>query len=201
LTKGKNVYTSKIEVALDPRAKFTLEDRQAQFDLAMRLYRLCEKMAYEVDAINGVRDAARDRTSKIGNDANAKKQLQALSERIDAVRSKIVATKEGGAITGEERIREHVADVYGQVNNYEGRPTAMQVMRTEALEKELGDVWGEFQALTQKELAAANVSLKKKKLQPISVLSEADWQKESSASGGGAGSEEQEQRRGFFERD
>jgi photosystem II stability/assembly factor-like uncharacterized protein len=201
LTKGENVYTSKIEVGLDPRAKFTVEDRRAQFDLAMRLYRLCEKMAYEVDAINGVRDAARDRVSKLGNDANANKQLQALSARIDAIRSKIVATKEGGAITGEERIREHVADIYGQVNNYEGRPTAMQVMRTEALEKELGDVWADFQALTQKELAAANASLKKKKLQPITVLSEADWQKESSASGGGAGSLEQEQRRSFFERD
>ena len=33
---------------------------------------------------------------------------------------KIVATKEGGAITGEERIREHLDLLYGAVNGWEG---------------------------------------------------------------------------------
>jgi len=46
-----------------------------------------------------------------------------VASKCDELRSKIVATKEGGAITGEERIRELLGQLYGSVNNYEGRPT------------------------------------------------------------------------------
>jgi len=46
----------------------------------------------------------------------------------------------------------------------------------------------DFQKLTQRELSAINSGLKKKKLEAISVLSEADWQKahEGGKSGSGA---------------
>jgi hypothetical protein len=199
MTKGKQTYESKLEVITDPRAKFTPEERKEQFDLTMRLYKLCEKMAYDVDAINGVRDQAKDRMSKLGNDAAAKKQLQALSDKVDAIRGKLVATKEGGAITGEERIRENVGDLYGNVNGYEGKPTAMQVMRTAALERELGEVWAEFDALAKKDLAAMNSVLQKKGAQPITVLTEADWQKQSAGKEGAKPGTEQEMR--GFERD
>jgi hypothetical protein len=89
-----------------------------------------------------------------------------------------VATKEGGAITGEERIREHLGSVYGDVNGYEGRPTDYQVARTESLGHELEDVLAEFRKLTDQELPKINVDLKKKKLDAIPVLAEADWEKQ-----------------------
>ena len=109
---------------------------------------------------------------------------------MENLRSKIVATKEGGAITGEERIREHLGVLYGDVNGYEGRPTDYQVARAESLGHELEDVIADFRKLTDKELPEINAGLKKKKLEAISVLSEADWRKqheESSAKSAGAG--------------
>jgi len=54
----------------------------------------------------------------------------------------------------------------------------------------LEDVVSDFQKLTQKELPAVNSGLKKSKLESISVLTEADWQKKreaDSAPGSGAG--------------
>ena len=48
-------------------------------------------------------------------------RLRAASAAVDAMRKKIVATKEGGMITGEERLRENLADLYGNVVGYEGR--------------------------------------------------------------------------------
>jgi hypothetical protein len=99
-----------------------------------------------------------------------------------------VATKEGGAITGEERIREHLGNLYGDVNTYEGRPTDYQVARAESLGRELEDVITDFRKLMDKELAAINAGLQKKKLEVISVLTEADWTKqheESSAKSAG----------------
>ena len=40
---------------------------------------------------------------------------------------------EGGMVTGEERFRENLADLYGSVNGYDGRPTQMEIDRTEAI--------------------------------------------------------------------
>ncbi len=81
-------------------------------------------------------------------------------------------------ITGEERIRELLGKVYGDVNSYEGRPGETQVNRTDALSRELEDVGTEFRQLTEKQLTALNASLQKKKLEPIRVPTEDEWKKQ-----------------------
>ncbi|HET9406514.1 MAG TPA: glycosyl hydrolase [Candidatus Sulfotelmatobacter sp.] len=177
MTKGDHVYSEQIDVTLDPRAKFSVEDRKAQFELVMKIYRLIEHMTWSVSAIEGVRDGANQRAAKLSEKDPLRTQLKDLAAKADSLRSKIVATKEGGMVTGEERIRELLGQLYGGVNGYEGRPAEYQVARTESLGHELQDVIDDFQKLTQKELPALNAGLKKKKLEPISVLSEADWQK------------------------
>src|SRR6202044_2458484 len=137
----------------------------------------------------GVRDAANARSLKLSEKDPLEKELRQLAADCDALRSKIVATKEGGMITGEERLRELLGQLYGAVTGYDGKPTDYQVARTESLGHELQDVIDDFQKLAQKELPGINASLKKKKLEAIRVLAEADWQKEKveSAAIAGAG--------------
>ena len=178
MTKGDKVYTAPLRVILDPRANYTVEDRKAQFDLAMQLSKTMGHMSYGVAAIEGVRDAAAAGASKLPAKDALRTRLEHLAEESGSLRSKIVATKEGGAITGEERIREHLGEVYGDVNNYEGRPTADQAARAASLAKELEDVITDFRKLTDAELPAINAGLKKKKMDAIVVLSESDWQKQ-----------------------
>jgi hypothetical protein len=183
MTKGDNVYTEKLNVELDPRAKFSLEDRKAQFDLTMKIYHTIEHMTYSVEAIEGVRNGAHARAAKLQEKDLLHKQLQDLAAKSDELRSKIVATKEGGMITGEERIRELLGQLYGTVNGYEGRPSDYQAARADSLARELEDVIGDFQKLTQKELPGINAGLKKKKADAIIVLTEADWKKKREAEG------------------
>ena len=59
MTKGDKVYTARLHVVADPRAKYTLEDRKAQFDLATKLYGLLDHMSWAVDAIVAVAIAPR----------------------------------------------------------------------------------------------------------------------------------------------
>ncbi len=187
MTKGDKVYTEQLNVTLDPRAKFSLEDRKAQFALTMKIYRTIEHMTYSVEAIEGVRNAANARAAKLAEKDALRKQLQDLAAKCDDLRSKIVATKEGGMITGEERIREHLGEVYGAVNGYEGRPADYQAAREDSLAHELEDVIGDFQKLTQKDLPGINAGLKKKKAEAITVLTEADWQAKRSSGGASTG--------------
>jgi hypothetical protein len=186
MTRGTETYTTQLEVRLDPRAKYTAEDRKLEFDALMRLYNLLGDMSFDVDRINGVHDALAERSAKLKGDAVFAKRLQELSQKADELRKKIVATKEGGAITGEERIREKTTGLYGDLLNYEGRPTDYQVARIDSLKKELGDVETEFDGLVAKELPAVNKSLTQKKLETIQPLSRKAWDAASGDSAGAA---------------
>ena len=89
---------------------------------------------------------------------------------MDTLRKKIVATKEGGAITGEERLRENLVELYGSVVNYEGRPSATQVARTDAIHRELTDASKAFDIWLSKELGPINAALVGRHLQRIELL-------------------------------
>jgi hypothetical protein len=177
MTKNEKVYTTQLNVVLDPRAKYTVEDRKAQFELVIRLAGLLNHMSWAVDAIVAVRDDATARSAGLPGADPLRQQLQQLSDAADQIRSRIVATKEGGMITGEERLREFLAGLYSDVNEYDGRPTDSQVARADVLARELEDVIREFTEFTNRQLPALNQTLEAKKLGAIQVVPEAEWRK------------------------
>src|SRR5207302_10257634 len=144
-----------------------------QVDLGSGLAPMLSRMSWALDDVIGVRDQANTLAAKASGPLQA--QLQKLAEGADKIRTKIVATKEGGAITGEERLREYLGTLYGDINGYDGPPTASQVERTDVLGRELDDVMKEFNAFAAKDVAAANKALTAKKQQPIHVLTQEEW--------------------------
>ena len=182
MTRGKETYTTQVSVVLDPRAKFTLQDRKQQFAAVMRVYDLLGDMTFQVDRIIGVRDALSDRAGKLNADDPLRKQWADLSAKADDIRRKIVATKEGGAVTGEERIREKTTQLYGTLMDYEGRPGDYQVARIDSLKHELDDVVGEFDAFIAKDLRQINESLGRNKMEIIHPLTRQEWDKANSGS-------------------
>src|SRR5438552_16013835 len=103
-------------------------------------------MTFAVDRINGVRLELDRAAAKLPANDPLVARLRSAQTQVDELRKKIVATKEGGAITGEERLRENLADLYGNVNSYEGRPSQTQIERADAIARELGDVVKSFDA-------------------------------------------------------
>jgi len=178
MTKDNKVYTTQLVVTRDPRSTYTTLDRKAQFDLSMKLYSVLGDMTFAVDRINGVRLALDADAAKLPANDPLVARLRIASQQVDELRKKIVATKEGGAITGEERLRENLATLYADVVYYEGRPSQMQLMRTDAIAHELSDVVRDFDAWLAKELTGLNSAVATKQLPPIKVITRADWEKE-----------------------
>ena len=172
MTKGDQVYTSKLDIVMDPRASYTLADRKLQYDLVVKLGAMLDHMSWAVDAILGVRDGALADVAKTASKDPLHDQLANLAKAFDGVRGKIVATKEGGAITGEERLREYLGDLYGDVASYEGRPTDEQLARAEVMRRQLDDVVKELDQLART-LPPVNRTLKARGLKPIELLNEA----------------------------
>ncbi len=150
ITKNGLTFGQKINIGLDRRASYTLEDRKVQFDAAMRVHKLFGDMSQITGGIERMGMLAQFAPKLFADDANAVKQIGQLVADAQNIRKKIVATKEGGAITGEERLREHTDQLYGAINGYEGRPGQYLIDRIGVLETELKTIQGEFGALMQK---------------------------------------------------
>ena len=95
--------------------------------------------------------------------------LTAWVADVEALRRKVVATKEGGAITGEERLREFTDQLYGAINGYEGAPAAYQITRIGVLDGQLADISSRFDKLVAGDLAARNADLTARKLLTIDL--------------------------------
>src|SRR5436853_4319515 len=107
------------------------------------------------------REVAKAGSALPENDA-LKKNVKGFDDKIENVRKRIVATKEGGAITGEERLREHTDQLYGAILSYEGKPGDYQITYIATLRRELDDVKKEFENVLAKDLPGVNTSLKSK---------------------------------------
>ena len=164
VTKGTAVYQTKLAVGLDRRATFSEADRRAQYDAVMKAHALFGRASDLLDRINGLRRVTSERAEPLPAADPLRARLTAIAEAADTERKQIVATKEGGAITGEERIREHLDQVYGALNSFEGRPAAYQIARVDALTRELDDVAKAFATLQTTQVEPVNVELRRRGL-------------------------------------
>jgi len=162
MTKNNQPYETKLTVALDRRDKFTEADRKAQYDAAEKVKQLFGDESALMDRIMFLRAGLAQSQQALAADEAMGKAVSDFDGKVDAVRKKIVATTEGGAITGEERLREHTDKLYGAILSYEGKPADYQLARIDALRRELEDVGKDFEALLNSELPKLNETLKAK---------------------------------------
>jgi hypothetical protein len=143
------------------------------------------RMSKVVAEINGVRGRAGDLAASSTAPADVKASAAQLLGKADALRKEIVATTEGGAITGEERLREHVDEIYGAINSTEDRPTNYQMARIDALDRELKDVEEQWAAFQSGDLPAFNAKLRAANLEPVTIA-EVEFDPDELARGGRA---------------
>jgi hypothetical protein len=140
----------------------------------MKTHGLFGDMTRLATRIDGARDAVRDRLKGMPDADPLAGKLRALGDKLEAARKQIVATTEGGAITGEERIREHLDQLYGALDRWEGRPARYKLDRLDVLRRELGDVEKTVNAVLGKDARALDDELKQHKLAPLPAISALD---------------------------
>ncbi len=162
LTKNGKTYETKFTIGLDRRAKFTEADKKAQYDAAIKVRALFDDESALMDRIMFLRREVAKSGAAFADNDPMRKTVKDFDGKIEAVRKKIVATTEGGAITGEERIREHTDQLYGALLSYEGKPGDYHLAYIDTLRRELDDVTKDFDQLLAKDLPTFNQSLKGK---------------------------------------
>ncbi|TMQ08328.1 MAG: hypothetical protein E6J91_33485 [Deltaproteobacteria bacterium] len=174
IKKGDRTYTTPLKIVQDPRSTHPAADRALQQKTVHELYGMLDDLTYLVDALADLKAQAADRSAHA---KDARKPTDDFAAALEALRSKLVATKEVGFISGEEQLRERLGECYGGVNGYDGRPTESQLHRKDVLKKELADAATELDGIVKAHLEAVNAALARDKLPPITKLSRDDWQK------------------------
>ncbi|HEX5134039.1 MAG TPA: glycosyl hydrolase, partial [Thermoanaerobaculia bacterium] len=180
MIKGKDTYSTDLKVVYDRRSRVSDADRKVQSDTAWKLHGLVEGLTVLVAQITDARDQSRARAEGLPANDALRKKLEALSDDLEAQRTALVSTAQGEGISGEEKLREELGMLYGNVNGSEERPTASQVARTGVLAKDLDAARAKYEG-SLKKLTPLNPELEKRKLTPIQPLTEEEWRKKTAA--------------------
>jgi hypothetical protein len=133
----------------------------------MRIHALFGRMTDLTDRIVYLSEAAGAAAEGLEAKDALRTDLEALATDAAALRTRIVATKEGGAITGEERLREFTDQLYSALLSYEGRPAQTLLDRSTVLEEDLAALTAEFDALAAARVPALNARLGERRLTPM----------------------------------
>jgi photosystem II stability/assembly factor-like uncharacterized protein len=174
MIKGKDTYSTNLALVYDRRSRVPDADRKLQNETAWKLHGLVEKLSALVARITGVRDQARARAAAIPTSDALRKKFEAISDAMEKQRAALVSTAQGEGISGEEKLREELGMLYGNVNASEQRPTASQLSRTGVLAKDLEARRRAFESSLEG-LPPLNQELLKRKLDPVRPMTDEEW--------------------------
>jgi photosystem II stability/assembly factor-like uncharacterized protein len=186
LTKGDKTYTGTVDLVKDPISQHKDADIAAHQSAAKEVYALTEELAFFNHQVLGMIDSSKAMMAVTTN-SSLKKSLQGYTDKLEKVRKELVATKEGLGITGEERIREKLSELYGSIVGYDGRPTDSQLERLKGLSYELNKQKEIAAAIWKTDLPKVNVALKNAKMNSLALMTKEEFDKtdNSNASAGG----------------
>ncbi len=170
MTKGKDVYESKIAIESDPNSSHTKEERMAGYEAAMRLYNMNEQLAYIIAQIDGMSDGSKAIISK-DLPKKLSKAIVEFNEGLAILKKPLVVmTGDNYVGAAEPELREKIANLYGDVAGYVGKPSLGQLKNMETLDTQLQTVQNEFNEKV-KQLESINKMLEKEGLAPIKLSS------------------------------
>jgi len=138
LKVGDKQYENKITMQRDLNSDMSLADMEDQYNTAMQLYNMHERLGKLVDSISTKQKMLQEYLPKIKN-TKLKKTVQEYNGKLEDLRSKLLATKQKSQFVDEKKLREDITEVYAAVCSQETKPSSLQKERASVLLQQLGD--------------------------------------------------------------
>ena len=174
LSNGDKIYTGTLEVIHDPNSPYSKEEIALRDEVTMKIFQMHEDLAYTVYNINKVKEETKILVDegKLNKDAGNE-----LINKLEDLRKTCVATKESKGITGEERLREKISEIYTSLIFFGGKPTQQQIERIDGLNFELDNAGNQAEDIYNNYLLKVNAELKGKGMDEIKIMSKEDFDK------------------------
>lgn len=173
LVKGNQTLEGEVTLAPDPRSPHSAEDRRLQQTTALELYYTLSDLTYMVDSVDLLAEQARTHADNLsGRDART---LGDVADQLDEFSASIAVRSEAGFISGQEKLREKLGALYGNVSGYDGKPTGTQLERKQQLLQELATAQQQAEDLLEGQLPRANRILRRNDQQELTRLTREQW--------------------------
>lgn len=169
IVKGDLIEEGTFKIVDDPDSPHSKDDRALQHKTLMKSYHMLENLAYLDQQVLDMKKGA-DKILEEKPSRSLKKKLTELSENMENIHVKLVATKAEGMFTQEEQLREKIATIYGGVVNFLGRPTNSQIKALDMYETEMKEYQSKVQDVIENELLVINEMLEKDEKDKIIII-------------------------------
>lgn len=154
-----------------------LEARKLRRSTLLGAYNLLEELAFMDHQILQIRDRTKILADSLQNKGLRTNSLK-YSKMMETMHGKISATQPGeGGITGQVRLREKIAEIYGAVGGYQGKPTNVQIQALDFYITEVQKMRVELDNLLLNELKAYNAGVIRQGFKPVEVISKEEFSK------------------------
>lgn len=178
LIKGKDTYEGSVTLAADPRSPHSAEDRALQQQTVMKLYRLTEEIAFLGAIATETAEQANARAAELDKGDGLGKKLRGFAVQLMEFNDSLVVNdNETQGITGDQRLREKVVNLYQAVMAYGGSPTASQLDRFEVFSGDVQRFSGQLEKILSGQVEKLNSDLDAKSLQPLKVITREEFDK------------------------
>lgn len=177
ITKGKEEFTHDLILKYDPNSIHSEEDRRIKDEKSMELYRMMETLADEVEKVDQMQSSTEAVVSSVKDKKMLKKlELSGYVSEIESIKNALVITTGDNYVgAAEPQLREKIANLYGEVVGYAGKPTNAQIKNLDMLKGKLNDAIEKIKSLEAKakvineKLAKNKISAKIETSKPIGV--------------------------------
>jgi photosystem II stability/assembly factor-like uncharacterized protein len=181
VVKGKDEFLTSFTLAYPENSPYTMADRKVKHETTLHMFNLCEQLAYIYDAQLDLLTQAYTAKQK---SPKLTKSLDPYIKEIEAQNATLVFKGGDFYVATEERLTERVAELYGSINSYPGRPGKSQLARVQVLTDEIDQVQNKFNEFKGAKLERINAALSKAGQPVITVKSETDFRNTSTSTAG-----------------
>ena len=123
-----------IQLTPDPLDHSTKEQRDADYEVVMRTYKMQEDLARLMDSVIAEEKLIKD-------DKDQSPVIKEYYDSLEAIRAELVPVKEGRTVlfADEQKLRDKISDIYAGVNFFQGAPTGSQVEGLNKLGRDMAD--------------------------------------------------------------
>ncbi|NOY51963.1 MAG: glycosyl hydrolase [Chlorobi bacterium] len=166
IIKNKDTIQGNLKVEYYDNPHHTIADRDKRHEVLMEAYNMLEDLAYLDNKIIEIRDQAMQKADSVPDPTS--KKLKSLSKEMNDLRTRMLATKEG-RITGEERLRERLGEIYGGVMGYNGMPTKSQIEGLKELKLQKKSFEQQVDDIIKNKLPSFDKKLRKAQITPFHI--------------------------------
>ncbi len=163
IIRGKDSIMTKITIKQEKNSPYTTTDRKVREDAVMKMYGMLNEFADMVDSVTTMSAQAKKISATLPANDKLRKQLDAFAHDLDTLHENLVYMKEGAIVSqSANRLREDLADNYGEIQGFEGKPNNSTLDRIGTLQTQMDEADKTYLIIANKYLPKINAELKKR---------------------------------------